>query len=123
MARIIASLTLALALSGALSGCGALATGPGLAFLTLTTFVTTKKTPTDHATTWLTGQECSSLAMTKGEDYCQPMGDDVSDQADTALYADSGQYVGSSPFCYRTLGSVTCYSRPDPLASEYARLD
>lgn len=102
-----------------LSGCTFFTTGPGMVVASLTTLSTTKKTPTDHVVSWLTGEECSAVKMSQGQDYCQPKAGVLDREALASL--DGGE--GSGPFCYRTLGEVTCYSRPDPLASEYARLD
>ena len=33
-----------------------------------------------------------------------------------------GANLAMGPYCYRTLGRVTCYTQPDNLASDYARL-
>ena len=99
-----------------LSGCF-LATGPGLFVLGTTTFINTKKTMGDHAMTWMTGQECSTLKYSQGEGYCQPREEERVPEPGA-----NGVYLGMGPYCYRTLGRVTCYDQPDSLASEYARL-
>ena len=118
MARRIALLALILSLSG----CGFATTGPGLVALTLTSISTTKKTPSDHLVSWLSGDDCSSVAMSQGKDYCKPRIKPGEGPDGVPLDGDlSAENTG--PYCYRTIGTVTCYSRPDPLASEYARLD
>ncbi|MGF1608851.1 MAG: hypothetical protein ACFCUQ_05610 [Kiloniellales bacterium] len=105
---------------GSLSGC-LLFTGPGLFIAGVATIVNTDKTPSDHAVSWMTGEDCSSVEYSKGRDYC--VSDDVSaTMADTTPYGASGKYEGYGPYCYRTLGKISCYNHPDPLASEQARL-
>ena len=117
MARTFALLTLILALSG----CGFATTGPGLVAISLASISTTKKTPTDHIVSWFSGDDCSSVAMSQGKDYCKPRGE-PNEQTAGGIPLDSSD-VASGPYCYRTIGRVTCYSGPDPLASEYALLD
>ena len=104
-----------------LSGCF-LTTGPGLFAVGTATFINTKKTFTDHAASLITGQDCSSLKYNAGEGYCQPY---PSEEDGEAVAMDDGRanFLGYGPYCYRTIGKVTCYSSPDPLASEYARLN
>lgn len=115
MVRIIALIAVLFTLSGCL-----LATGPGLFALSTATFINTKKTVGDHAVTWMTGQDCSTLKYTKGEGYCRPReGEEVQDGAN---YGPDGTYLSMGPYCYRTLGRVTCYDQPDSMASGYARL-
>lgn len=103
-----------------LSGC-LLMTGPALFAASVSTVVTTDKTPSDHVVSWATGEDCSSVEYSKGRDYCEDT-NRAATEADTALYGPSGNYLGMGPFCYRTLGAVNCYNHPDPLASEQARL-
>jgi hypothetical protein len=105
---------------GMLSGC-LLATGPGLFAVSMATIINTDKTPSDHAMSWVTGQSCSSIEYSKGRSYCVSDDNSVTN-ADTALYGAAGTDEGYGPYCYRTLGSITCYNHPDPLASEQARL-
>lgn len=98
-----------------LSGCF-LTSGPGLFVVATTTFITTKKTVGDHVATWMTEQDCSTLRYSQGEGYCRPMpGEEIQE-------ADRGIQLGMGPYCYRTLGRVTCYDQPDSQASGYARL-
>ena len=103
-----------------LSGC-VLTTAPGVVMVGITTLVATDKTVSDHALSIATGDDCSTVEFTRGREYCVDTGNALS-QADTALYGPSGNYRETGPFCYRTLGEVTCYNHPDPVASENARL-
>ena len=96
-----------------LSGCF-LTTGPGLFAASTAVFINTKKTLSDHAMSWMTGQDCSTLEYTKGKGYCLPM------EGEEPPAAAANLAMGSH--CYRTLGRVTCYTQPDDLASDYARL-
>lgn len=114
--RLILSLVAMLSLSGCL-----LATGPALFAAGTAVIVNTDKTPSDHVVSLATGLDCSSVEYSKGREYCVS-DDDSATQADTAPYGASGKHEGYGPYCYRTLGSVTCYNHPDPLASEQARL-
>lgn len=62
MNKLIASLFLVLALSGC-----AVYTGANTVM-----FITTDKTLTDHAVTWVTPNgDCSSLNVLKGQYYCE----------------------------------------------------
>ena len=96
-----------------LSGCF-LTTGPGLFAASTAVFVNTKKTISDHAMSWMTGQDCSTLEYSRGSGYCQPMNGEEPPEM--------GENLAMGPYCYRTLGRVTCYTQPDNLASDYARL-
>ncbi len=116
MARIIALVAVVLTLTG----CGAVG-APGMVAATLASISTTKKTPTDHLISWLSGDDCSAVAMSQGKDYCKPRAEPT-EQTAGDIPLDSSD-VASGPYCYRTIGRVTCYSGPDPLASEYALLD
>ena len=112
---MVRALLIALALV-TLQGCAAATTGPGLFAVGLATFINTKMS-------LATGQDCSSLKYSKGEGYCQPPEGSEAAMAENAGPATPGTYVGYGPYCYRTLGKVTCYKNQDPLASEYARLN
>lgn len=104
-----------------LSGCF-LASGPGMFAVGTATFINTKKTFTDHAMSFLTGEDCSSLKYSTGDGYCEPFPSE--EDGDAAAMAEGrGTFLGYGPYCYRTIGKVTCYNSPDPLASEYARLN
>ena len=103
-----------------LSGC-VLTTAPGMALASITSVVTTDKTFGDHAVSLATGDDCSTVAYSQGRKYCVDDSQALT-AADTAIYGPSGHYGEIGPFCYRTLGSVTCYNHPDPVASEDARI-
>lgn len=105
---------------GALSGC-VLLTGPGLFAAGMATIINTKKTPSDHAVSWMTGQDCSSVKYSQGRAYCAPT-EEAKARADGRPFDDDDRPETYGPYCYRTLGSVTCYREPDPDASEQARL-
>ena len=68
----------------------------------------TKKTIPDHIASWATGDDCSLVRYTEADGpYC--LAEDAPAQAD-----------GEGGFtCYRTLGSIDCYSEPDPNASAF----
>lgn len=89
----------ALGLVGLLAACGPetlVSTGLGLASLK-----TTKKTLADHAVGLVTDQDCSTLRAERGDAWC------LSDEELEAR-------VPAQPeFCYRTIGGITCYDRPD----------
>lgn len=73
-------------------------TGP-TAMLTLPQ---TKKLPTDHVASWITGRDCSIISYEK----------------DGVLCPDSPKKVDISRlYCIKTLGSVECHQRPDPYYS------
>lgn len=55
------------------------------------------KTLVDHAVSYGSGKDCSTLRRERGQTYC------VEDQA----------VVRPNIYCYRDLGGVTCYDRPD----------
>lgn len=104
----------------ALSGC-ILATGPGLFAVSVATYINTDKSPSDHAVSLLTGEDCSSLEYSEGREYCVPH---APRRGPGELAYDGGPGNGQpdvGPYCYRTIGETTCYNRPDPLASEQAR--
>ncbi len=60
--------------------------------------VLTKKTVTDHIVSLASGKNCSTVRVDRGQSYC------VEDE------------INPPPkvYCYRTLGSVSCYNEPDP---------
>ena len=112
-------ITLCLLCLFGLSGC-VLTTAPGLVMASITTLVATDKTVSDHALSIATGRDCSTVAFTRGREYCVDTGGALG-QADTALHGPSGNHRKTGPFCHRTLGETTCYNRPDPLAGGHAR--
>ena len=105
-ALILASL---LALSGCFAGPSVVMTG-----ISVATFIHTDKTPIDHAMSHATEQDCATLHTVKKEPYCQSLPMDPRErlaEMSTALH------------CYRTLGTVTCYTQRDPLASQQTRIN
>lgn len=92
----------ALGLAGLLAACGPetlVSTGLGVASLQ-----TTDKTLADHAVGLVTDQDCSSLRAARGDAWC------LSQEELEAR-------VPAQPeFCYRTIGGVSCYDRPDSTA-------
>ncbi len=71
----------------------------------LVTLVATDKTITDHALSLALDRNCSFVRSSRGESFCEPE-----------------PFVMSTEHCYRTLGGVTCYTNPDPLASDQRRV-
>jgi hypothetical protein len=87
---VIAIAALALA-----SGCSVI---PGVAQVQGAFVVGTEKTIEDHVISLSSGKNCSSVRREQGMTYC------VEDE----------KQVKQNIYCYQTLGSVTCYDRPDP---------
>ncbi len=79
----------------AISGCANI---PALAGAEGVSAVLTKKTVTDQIVSFTSGKNCSTARVDRGQSYC------VEDE------------INPPPkvYCYRTLGSVSCYDRPDP---------
>jgi hypothetical protein len=96
----------------ALAGCS----GPGvlLAGASLATLIHTDKMPADHLAGYVTEKDCSVLHTVAKEPYCQNAEPDGHER----LAAMSARL-----YCYRTLGGVSCYDRPDYSASSQTRLD
>jgi hypothetical protein len=100
---------LALGLAGCDPASQAMLTGASLV-----TLAHTDKTIGDHVATWALDKDCSTLTLANGEGYCH---DFVDEEAQAAA-----EGALDAPYCYRTLGDVTCYLQPDPLASTATRL-
>jgi len=77
---------------------GACAYIPGWAGLEGVSAATTKKTFTDHLVSVSSGKNCSTVRVNRGQSYCEE--DEINPRPKV--------------FCYRTIGSVSCYDRPDP---------
>jgi len=92
------------------AGTAALA-GAGLVSLAYT-----DKTLTDHAVSGALEEDCSVLHFDNNEPYCQERRPDGQDRDEMAALA-------ASLYCYRTLGGVSCYDRPDYMASNQTRLN
>lgn len=88
-----------------LGGCSFI---PGLAQVEAASTMGTSKTMTDHVISVTSGKNCSSVRREKGLTYCEE---------------DQLQPPPTSRHCYRTLGSVTCYDRPDPYEGRYSQVD
>jgi len=104
-ASILVALMLPVAL-GACTGTAAIA----MAGLSAASFAATKKLPTDHVASWITGEDCSALGLERTGQYCRT-------EAEVAA-AEAAADPGAQPrvYCYRTIGEITCQSEPDPTA-------
>lgn len=60
--------------------------------------ISTEKSVADHAVSLYSGKDCSTVRIERGETYC------AEDDVDPKILV----------YCYRTLGDVTCYDRPNP---------
>jgi len=108
---------LALGLVAGLAACDP-ASQAMMAGASLVTFVHTDKTLGDHVATWAFDEDCSTLALANGEDYCRPF---VTEEERAAAEAEAAARQAGT-YCYRTLGAVTCYRQPDEMASGMARV-
>ena len=63
-----------------------------------------EKTFTDHLVSWVSGKDCSIVRTEQELEYC---------------LEDEPPILKPRVYCYRTLGSVSCYDRPDPRRSSY----
>lgn len=100
-------IALAVAALVGLNGCiagSAVMTGAEMASV-----VNTDKTLVDHAASWITGKDCSSIHSANGYSYCDEP------------YVDESAAVPR--YCYRSLGAITCYDRPDPYGTHAARVE
>lgn len=88
----------------------------------IATFVQTDKTATDHVASFVTEQDCSILHVADDEPYCQeevPGAEELAEAA-RAKKQEERLELQAQAYCYRTLGAISCYREPDPLASGYA---
>ncbi len=83
-----------------IGACGPLITAgtPGLAQVDVLTVMGTDKTVVDHIVSLSSGKNCSLIRLEKGQYYCE----------------EDEPKVQQNIYCYNTLGSVTCYTKPDP---------
>ncbi len=86
-----------------LGGCSLV---PPVAALDSATVMGTKKTMADHLISVASGKDCSTVRSGLGQSYCKE--DELNPEP--AIY------------CYRTLGAVTCYDRPDPHRGRHQKL-
>ena len=77
---------------------GACSMFPPVAALEGASAVTTGKTMSDHAVSYASGMNCSTVRSNTGRTYCEE--NEPNPQAKV--------------WCYRTLGKPVCYDRPDP---------
>ena len=85
-----------------LSACG----GPEvIAAGAASAFVNTDRTVVDHVASFATDMDCSIVHTTVDEPYCQ----EIVDPQEARL-----RQAESEPYCYYTLGEITCYDTPDP---------
>jgi len=104
----VALLVLTPAIAWSLSGCETLAALPPVAIAGTIEGVSlnqTGKTVSDHIASGITGDDCSVLRYTKGGKYCLTEAELAREEA-----IQRRAYDGS---CYRTRGSVTCYTEAD----------
>ncbi len=95
-----------------LSACGG---EIGLAMMgaSVATFIHTDKTLIDHAVGLSTERDCSILYLARDQDYCKPQ---------VPIEPSQVAYMSQALYCYRTLGGVSCYDRPDYTASSQTRI-
>ncbi|WP_162917298.1 hypothetical protein [Dongia deserti] len=105
------------ALLACLSGCTALALTPAAAVYAGVEGVAlnqTGKLASDHAVSAITGQDCSFLRYKDTGNYCRSAAEIAAQEA-----RERRDLAG---YCYRRLGLVTCYERPDPTATDEIRV-
>jgi hypothetical protein len=88
----------ALVMLAAISGCSMV---PTFAAAEGVSTVLTKKTITDHIVSLASGKNCSTVRVSRGQSYC------VEDEINPP----------TNVYCYRTLGSVSCYNKRNPYNS------
>ncbi len=93
--RILVQLAFILFISVAVAGCGTFVALEGASV------VASDKTASDHIVSLMSGKDCSVVRTERGLTYC------VEDEV----------RVEPQVFCYKTLGDVACYDRPDPRRS------
>jgi len=69
-----------------------------LSILSSASVMATGKTLPDHVVSFQSGKDCSTVRVEQGRSYCKE------DEANPMPVV----------YCYRTLGDVMCYSKPDP---------
>ena len=87
-----------------LAGCTLV---PPLAAVEGVSVIGTDKTFTDHVVSLSSGKHCSTLRTQADLSYCE-------EDENTAR---------EPRFCYRTLGDVVCYDRPDPYRGRHQAVD
>ncbi len=69
---------------------------------------TTGKSMPDHVVSWGSGKNCSTARYQNGLTYCK---EDEKNLKQTNLY------------CYKSIGSATCYDRPNPYDPRAQKID
>ncbi len=95
-----------------LQGCGFAALT--FAGANVATVIHADKTIPDMALSAQREENCSLLHASRNEAYCQP----APPEPEEALAA-----LANKRYCYRTLGRIDCYNRPDFLASGHTRVN
>ncbi len=83
-----------------LGGCGGYFVADGI------TVIGTDKTLEDHFISLTSGKNCSTIRSEQGLTYCEE--DEVN--------------LLPNVYCYRTLGKVTCYDKPDPYSNRQQKV-
>lgn len=89
-----------------------------MAGASLVTLVHTDKTLGDHVATWAFDKDCSTLSLANGGDYCS---EHLSEEELAAAEAEAQARLDRT-YCYRTLGTVNCFTQPDEMASANLRV-
>lgn len=84
----------------------ACAAAPTYAVLDGAVIIGTDKTIADHAISVASGKDCSLVRVERGKTYCKE--DEV--------------FPRPEVYCYRELGAVTCYDKPDQRRGDRGRL-
>ncbi len=95
-----------------LSGCAAVA--GTIVGANVATVIHADKTIPDIVLSEQRGENCSLLHAARNEPYCQPAPPDP---------AETLAALANNRYCYRTLGSIDCYDRPDFMASGQTRVN
>ena len=106
-----------LALLALLTGCEAIALTPAIAVYGAVEGVAlnqTGKLASDHAASAITGQDCSFLRYKDTGNYCRSAAEIAASEAIARR--------DLSAYCYRRRGAVTCYTTPDPTATDEIRV-
>lgn len=85
----------------ALTGCASnLATPAGIFLASTAVVINEDKTPTDLIASAMTGMDCDTIRKSRDKGpLCRPEEEAV---------------IERPIFCYRTLGTINCFDRPDP---------
>ncbi|MGY9002301.1 MAG: hypothetical protein ACKVG9_00660 [Rhodospirillales bacterium] len=80
---------------------------PPLALSDWATVGLTEKTIEDHVVSVVSGKNCSTIRTNQGRTYCE----------------EDEKNPEPKVHCYRTIGEVTCYDKPDPHANGHQKVD